>query len=94
MAGEHALHDVGAVETVHTVCADDATLPAADSAGGAGAGGVEVALGFEAVGELVEEELHAVPAHRTAFVVEVKVDVVETVCLPVVALGLDDVESL
>lgn len=80
VAGEHALDDVGAVETVHAVCANDALLAGADAGGcGAGADGVEVGLGGEGGGEGVEEEGGAVPAHVAAFVVEVEVGVMDAV---------------
>jgi hypothetical protein len=63
------LHNVGAVETVHTICAEDAVLPRSDGARdvfGVGDGSVKD------VTDLGEETAYVLKAHAAAFFVKVK----------------------
>lgn len=92
VAGEHALHHIGSVETVHAVGAHDAGLVLASVKVTVDAGwrvdGPEVALLVEGIGQLLDEGICLVHLHALGLAVVVKVDVVQPVKLLAATLGL------
>lgn len=92
--GKHALYDVGTVETVHTVGTDNGGLSTLDTALRSALDGVEVLLLLQSITDFVEKQQGTVPLETTALVVEVEVDVVETVHTLLFDSGLDLTETL
>ncbi|KAL2256407.1 hypothetical protein VTK26DRAFT_1725 [Humicola hyalothermophila] len=101
-AGEHALHDVGAVQAVHAVGAHHARLqvahlePVARPPPARHVGRAEVLLREQRLVHAVDEQLRAMHLKTLGFGVEVKVDVVQPVELGpgAAAARLDGVEFL